>query len=68
MSQHAPRAEVNIPPRARRQNRLLLDQATLYADATTFQKVMDWMDTAATPTEAAGMRLFVQSQSPWKGE
>jgi uncharacterized protein (DUF1778 family) len=45
---------------------VLLDQSTLYADAMTFQKVMDWMDAAATPTEAAGMRDLLQSKSPWK--
>jgi uncharacterized protein (DUF1778 family) len=39
---------------------VLLDQSTLYADAKTFQKIMDWMDTAATPTEAAGMRHLLQ--------
>jgi uncharacterized protein (DUF1778 family) len=27
---------------------LLLDQTTIYADAETFQKIMDWMDTPAT--------------------
>lgn len=47
---------------------VLLDQSTLYADAKTFQKVMDWMDAAATPTEAAGMRHLLQSKSPWKSE
>jgi len=34
---------------------ILLDQSTLYADSKTFQKVMDWMDSPATPAEAAGM-------------
>lgn len=47
---------------------VLLDQSTLYVDAQTFQKVMDWMDAAATPEEAAGMRHLMQSRSPWKSE
>ncbi|MBI1318938.1 MAG: DUF1778 domain-containing protein [Candidatus Hydrogenedens sp.] len=47
---------------------VLLDQSTLYADAKTFQKVMDWMDTAATPAEANGMRHILNSKSPWKSE
>ncbi len=47
---------------------VLLDQSTLFADAKTFQKVMDWMDAAATPTEAAGMKHLLQSKSPWKSD
>ena len=39
---------------------ILLDQTTIYADARTFQKVMDWMDAAATPTETAGMNRILQ--------
>jgi uncharacterized protein (DUF1778 family) len=45
---------------------VLLDQSTIYADAQTFQKVMDWMDSAATPTEAAGMKRILQSKAPWQ--
>jgi uncharacterized protein (DUF1778 family) len=44
---------------------ILLDQSTIYADAVTFQKVMDWMDAAATPEEAAGMKRILQSKAPW---
>ena len=44
---------------------VLLDQSTLYADAKTFQRVMDWMDSAATPTETAGMKRLLQSRSDW---
>ena len=44
---------------------VLLDQSTLYADARTFQKVMDWMDADATPTEVAGMKLILEAKAPW---
>jgi len=41
---------------------ILLDQSTIYADAKTFQKVMDWMD---TPTEAVGMKRILEAKTPW---
>jgi uncharacterized protein (DUF1778 family) len=44
-----------------------LDQSTLYADAKTFQKVMDWMDRPATPAETAGMKRLLKSKTPWQG-
>lgn len=44
---------------------VLLDQSTLYADARTFQKVMDWMDAEATPAEVAGMKRILQSKTLW---
>ena len=44
---------------------ILLDQSTLYADAKTFQKVMDWMDTATTRAETDGMKRILQSKAPW---
>jgi len=44
---------------------ILLDQSTLYADAKTFQKVMDWMDKAATRSETAGMKRILQAKAPW---
>ena len=47
---------------------ILLDQSTLYADARTFQKVMDWMDSAATPTEIAGMKRIRHATTPWQSE
>jgi uncharacterized protein (DUF1778 family) len=40
---------------------VLLDQSTLHVDAKTFQKVMDWMDAAATPAELGGMTRILQS-------
>lgn len=45
---------------------VLLEQSTIYADAKTFQKVMDWVDAVATPAEVAGMRRIFQSKSPWQ--
>lgn len=44
---------------------VLLDQSTIYADAETFRKVMDWMDAVATPAEAAGMDRILNAKSPW---
>lgn len=44
---------------------ILLDHSTLYADAQTFQKVMDWMDADATADELAGMKRILQSKAPW---
>jgi uncharacterized protein (DUF1778 family) len=45
---------------------ILLDQSTLYADAKTFQKVMDWMDAAATTAETDGMKRILESKAPWQ--
>jgi uncharacterized protein (DUF1778 family) len=45
---------------------ILLDQSTIYADAATFQKVMDWMDAAATQSEADGMKRILQAKAPWQ--
>lgn len=41
---------------------ILLDQSTFFANAEAFQKIMDWMDAAATPAEAAGMKRLLQSK------
>ncbi len=43
---------------------VLLDQSTIHADAKAFQKVMDWMDAEATPTESVGMQRILQSKLP----
>lgn len=47
---------------------VLLDQTTLYADAKAFKRVMDWMDSEATPDEAAGMKRLLKAKTPWRGE
>ena len=44
---------------------ILLDQSTIFADAETFQKVMDWMDGPATPAEAEGMTRLLKARAPW---
>ena len=46
---------------------VLLDQSTLFVDAKTFHKVMDWMDAPATRSEAAGMKRLRQAKAPWHG-
>jgi uncharacterized protein (DUF1778 family) len=45
---------------------VLLDQSTLFADAETFQKVMDWMDAPATAAEAEGMKRILHAKTPWQ--
>lgn len=47
---------------------ILLDQSTIYADAKTFQKVMDWMDSSANRSETAGMKRILQAKTPWQSE
>lgn len=48
---------------------VLLDQTTLYTDAKTFQRVLDFMDRPATPEEAAGMARLSAAPVPWsRGE
>jgi uncharacterized protein (DUF1778 family) len=47
---------------------ILLDQSAIFADAKTFQKIMDWMDAGASPTETAGMRRILQSKAPWQSD
>ncbi len=43
---------------------ILLDQSTIYADAKTFQEVMDWMDNPATPAETARMKRILKTKVP----
>ena len=45
---------------------ILLDQTTIYADAKSFQKVMDWLDSAATPEEIQGMERILSVEAPWQ--
>ncbi|MHB1305085.1 MAG: type II toxin-antitoxin system TacA family antitoxin [Acidiphilium sp.] len=45
---------------------ILLDQSTLYVDAQTFRKVMDWMDAPSTRSETAGMKRLLQAEAPWR--
>lgn len=47
---------------------ILLDQTSIDADAKAFQQIMDWMDAAPTPDEAAGMVRLLGSKAPWRDE
>ena len=47
---------------------ILLDQSTIYADAKTFQKVMNWMDSPANRSETDGMKRILQAKPPWQSE
>jgi len=44
---------------------ILLDQTTIYADAQSFQKIMDWLDATAAPAETAGMKRILEAKTPW---
>jgi len=44
---------------------ILLDQSTIYANAKTFKKVMDWLDKPVTDAEAAGMKRVLKTKTPW---
>lgn len=45
---------------------VLLDQSTIYANAQTIHKVMDWMDADASPDEATGMERLMRAKTPWQ--
>src|SRR5712671_2680627 len=45
---------------------VLLDQTTIYAEAKTFQKILDWMDRPATAPETAGMKKLLAAKALWK--
>jgi uncharacterized protein (DUF1778 family) len=47
---------------------VLLDQTTLYADAQTFQNVLDWMDEPATAQETEGMKRLLSRKATWHGD
>jgi len=47
---------------------ILLDQSTLFTDAQTFQKVMDWMDSTSTPAEVEGVKRVLHAKTPWHGD
>jgi len=44
---------------------IFFDHSTIFLDAEASQKVMDWMDGAATPSEADGMKRLLQARAPW---
>jgi len=44
---------------------ILLDQSTIYAEAETFNKIMDWMDGAPSSTETDGMKRVLRAKAPW---
>ena len=45
---------------------ILLDQTTIYMDAKSFHKVMDWMDKPTSASEKAGMKRLLQAKTPWQ--
>lgn len=61
----ANRSQFMLASSLKEANAILLDQTTIRADAKAFQKIMDWLDRAATPDEAAGMARLARSKAPW---
>ncbi len=64
----ANRSQFMIASALKEAKNVLLDQTTIHADAKAFQKIMDWIDSAATPAETIVMKRILQSKSPWQGE
>ncbi|MCM5557400.1 DUF1778 domain-containing protein [Pleomorphomonas sp. JP5] len=44
---------------------VLLDQTSVYMDAPTFRKTLDWMDAPVTPEEAEGMKRLMAARTNW---
>jgi uncharacterized protein (DUF1778 family) len=64
----ANRSQFMMASALREAKNVLLDQTTLYADARTFRKVMDWMDGAASEAETAGMKRILRAKAPWPSD
>lgn len=61
----ANRSQFMLSSAIKEAKKILLDQSTIHADARTFQKVLEWMDSPATATETAGMKRLREAKSPW---
>lgn len=61
----ATRSQFMLSSAIKEAKKILLDQSTIHADAKTFQKVMEWMDSPATASETAGMKRLRQATSRW---
>lgn len=44
---------------------VLLDQTSVYMDATTFQKTLDWMDAPVSAEEVVGMKHLMAAKTNW---
>lgn len=44
---------------------VLLDQTSVYMDAATFQKTLDWMDAPLSTEEPAGMKRLMAAKTTW---
>lgn len=47
---------------------VLLDQTTLHADNEAFQKILDWMDSAPSVSEAEGTKRLLAIKTAWARE
>lgn len=43
----------------------LLDQTTFYVDSKAFQKIMEWLDSGATPKETKGLKHLMSRKPVW---
>jgi len=62
----ANRSQFMLAAAVREAKNVLLDQTTIFADASTFQKVLDWMDAPATGAETTGMERLQRAEAPWR--
>jgi uncharacterized protein (DUF1778 family) len=62
----ANRSQFMLASAVREAKNVLLDQTTIFADANTFQKVLDWMDAPATRAETTGMKRVQRAEAPWR--
>ena len=44
----------------------LSDRTTINVDSEIFQKIMDWLDSLPTPSEAAGIQRILKAKVPWQ--
>jgi uncharacterized protein (DUF1778 family) len=59
------RSQFMLASALREARNVLLDQTTLPVEAAAFQKVLEWMDSAPTHDEAAGMKKLLAARSDW---
>ena len=62
------RSQFMIASAVKEAKNVLLDQTTIYADTESFQKVMDWLESAPTPAETDGMKRILKSKPPWQSD
>ena len=59
------RSQFMIASALREAKNILLDQTTLLAEASTFNKILDWMEQQPTPAQTDGMQRLLSAKTPW---